>query len=127
MIEPFLAGRPVDACLFSPAEAEAERRTVARESPEHLRPRVLPDGRRETKKAFLARLTDVERAELQAWREQHRWHPHQLRHTAGTLIRREFGLEAAQLALGHSSAKVTDAVYAERDMTRVMEVMKRIG
>jgi hypothetical protein len=47
--------------------------------------------------------------------------------TAGTLIRREFGLEAAQLALGHSSAKVTDAVYAERDMARVIEVMKRIG
>ncbi len=77
--------------------------------------------------AFLARLTDAELGELRTWREQHRWHPHQLRHTAGTLIRREFGLDAAQLALGHSSAKVTDAVYAERDMARVMEVMKRIG
>ena len=155
VIEPFLAGRAVDACLFSPAEAEAERRAVTRESPErapgdhytansyrvaiqrscdrafpppeHLRPRVLPNGKRERKKAFLARLTDAEREELRIWREQHRWHPHQLRHTAGTLIRREFGLEAAQLALGHSSAKVTDAMYAERDMARVMEVMKRIG
>jgi hypothetical protein len=29
--------------------------------------------------------------------------------------------------LGHSSARVTDAVYAERDMARVIEVMKRIG
>ena len=77
--------------------------------------------------AFLARLTDAERDELQAWQDQHRWHPHQLRHTAGTLIRQEFGLEAAQLALGHSSAKVTDAVYAERDAARVIEVMKRIG
>jgi integrase len=67
------------------------------------------------------------RAELREWRQRHRWHPHQLRHTAGTLIRREFGLEAAQLALGHSSARVTDAVYAERDMARVIEVMKRIG
>ncbi len=27
----------------------------------------------------------------------------------------------------HSSAKVTDAVYAERDMARVIHVMKRIG
>ncbi len=43
------------------------------------------------------------------------------------MIRREFGLEAAQLALGHSSAKVTDAVYAERDTARVVEVMERIG
>ena len=75
----------------------------------------------------MARLTEAEREELCTWREQHRWHPHQLRHTAGTLIRREFGLEAAQLALGHSSAKVTDAVYAERDTARVIEVMRRIG
>ncbi|MHC4416871.1 MAG: tyrosine-type recombinase/integrase [Planctomycetota bacterium] len=172
-IEPFLAGRAVDAYLFSPAEAEAERRAAARAArktplrygnrpgtnrrdaparalgdhytsnsyrlavqracdrafppPEHLRPRVLPNGRRETKKAFLSRLTEAERAELRKWREEHRWRPHQLRHTAGTLIRREFGLEAAQLALGHSSAKVTDAVYAERDTARVIEVMKRIG
>ncbi len=173
VIEPFLAGRQVDAHLFSPAEAEAERRAAAHARrriplangngpgtnrldtperspgdfyspnsyrvaiqracdrafppPEHLRPLVLPNGRRETKKAFLARLPDAEREELGQWREQHRWHPHQLRHTAGTLIRREFGLEAAQLALGHSSAKVTDAIYAERDMARVIEVMKRIG
>lgn len=88
---------------------------------------MLPNGKRETKKAFRARLTDAEKDELRLWREKHRWHPHQIRHTAGTLIRQAFGLEAAQLALGHSSAKVTDAVYAERDMARVIEVMKRIG
>ena len=171
VIEPFLT-RPVDAYLFGPAEAEAERRAAAHATrktplrygnrpgtnrcdgpqralgahynansyrlaiqracdrafppPDHLRPGVL-DGRTEAKKAFLARMTDTEREELCRWRAQHRWHPHQLRHTAGTLIRREFGLEAAQLALGHSSAKVTDAVYAERDMARVVEVMQRIG
>jgi len=54
-------------------------------------------------------------------------HPHQLRHTAGTRIRREFGLEAAAATLGHSSAKLTDEVYAERDLQRVAEVMKRMG
>jgi integrase len=75
----------------------------------------------------MARLTDPEREEMRAWQDRYRWHPHQLRHTTGTLIRQEFGLEAAQLALGHSSAKVTDAVYAERDAGRVIEVMKRIG
>lgn len=42
------------------------------------------------------------------------WHPHQLRHTAATEIRAEFGLEAAQVALGHSRADVTQ-IYAERD------------
>jgi len=35
--------------------------------------------------------------------------------------------EAAQLVLGHSSAMVTDAVYAERDMTKVVDVIRRVG
>jgi integrase len=43
------------------------------------------------------------------------WHPHQLRHTHATEVRRLFGLEAAQVALGHSRANVTQ-VYAERDL-----------
>ena len=42
-------------------------------------------------------------------------------------IRRAFGLEAAQLAHGHSSARVTDAVYAERDGSKVAEIMRRVG
>src|SRR5262249_15798426 len=47
-------------------------------------------------------LTDDQRAELKAWRKSHRWHPHQLRHTTATTIRRQFGIEAAQAVLGHS-------------------------
>jgi hypothetical protein len=43
------------------------------------------------------------------------------------LIRREFGLEAARIILGHSSASVTDAVYAQRDMERIAQVMGAIG
>jgi integrase len=42
-------------------------------------------------------------------------------------LRRVFGLEAAQLALGHASAQITNAVYAERDRTKIVEIMKRIG
>ena len=38
-----------------------------------------------------------------------------------------FGLEAAQLALGHSSAQVTDAVYAERNMNNVTKIMQQVG
>jgi integrase len=43
------------------------------------------------------------------------------------MLRRESGLEVAQLALGHASAQVTDAVYAERDRAKVMDVMRKIG
>lgn len=65
--------------------------------------------------------------ELRQWRRAHSWHPHQLRHNAATNLRREFGLEAAQLALGHASAQITDAVYAERDHAKVVDIMRKIG
>ena len=74
-----------------------------------------------------ARLTPKQQAEIKVWKKDHRFHPYQLRHTAATQIRREFGLEAAQLALGHASATITDAVYAERDAGKVIEVMQRVG
>jgi integrase len=54
------------------------------------------------------------------------WHPNQLRHLVATEIRRQFGLEAAQVALGHSRADVTQ-VYAERDMTKAAAVIRMIG
>lgn len=54
------------------------------------------------------------------------WAPNQLRHTAGTVIRRDFGLEAAQVTLGHAKADVTQ-VYAERDAALAMDVMRKIG
>lgn len=81
----------------------------------------------ETKKTWLKRLTPLQRQELMAWRRDHRFHPHQLRHNAATELRREFGLEAAQLTLGHASAQITDAIYAERDRAKVIEIMRRIG
>jgi len=54
------------------------------------------------------------------------WSPNQLRHSAATEIRLRFGLEAAQVALGHSKAEVTQ-VYAERDWTKAAAVMREVG
>jgi integrase len=54
------------------------------------------------------------------------WHPHQLRHAKATEIRRQYGLEAAQVMLGHSRADVTE-VYAERDMHRAVELALKTG
>ena len=54
------------------------------------------------------------------------WHPNQIRHTAATEIRRQFGLEAAQVALGHAHAAVTQ-IYAERNLTKATEVAMAIG
>jgi integrase len=54
------------------------------------------------------------------------WHPNQLRHSKATEVRQQFGLEAAQVVLGHAKADVTQ-VYAERDATLAAEVMRKIG
>jgi integrase len=60
------------------------------------------------------------------WRDKYRWSPNQLRHSAATEIRKRFGLEAAQVTLGHAAADVTQ-VYAERDMERAAQVMAAVG
>ena len=54
------------------------------------------------------------------------WTPNQLRHAAATDIRRQFGLEAVQVVLGHAHANVSE-VYAERDLTLAAQVMQKIG
>jgi integrase len=54
------------------------------------------------------------------------WHPHQLRHTKATEIRREAGLDAARVVLGHRSPQVTE-VYAEIDVNKAIDVMERLG
>lgn len=51
------------------------------------------------------------------------WHPHQLRHTRATEIRREAGLDTARALLGHRSPKVTE-VYAELDLGKACEMEK---
>ncbi len=54
------------------------------------------------------------------------WHPHQLRHTRATELRREFGLDSARVVLGHRSPRITE-VYAELDIGKAVEVMAKIG
>lgn len=54
------------------------------------------------------------------------WRPNQLRHTAATEIRRRFGLEAAQVTLGHAAADITQ-VYAERDATLARRIAGEVG
>ncbi len=54
------------------------------------------------------------------------WHPHQLRHTGATLVRREAGPDAARAALGQRSLNATE-VYAEADMEKVAELILRLG
>lgn len=60
------------------------------------------------------------------WRQEHCWTPNQLRHNFGTEARRQAGLEAARVALGHTSTKTTE-IYAERDVEAARAIAARIG
>jgi integrase len=55
-----------------------------------------------------------------------RWTPNQLRHSAATRVRREYGLDAARALLGHASSAVTE-VYAEVDAAKSMQIMGEVG
>jgi integrase len=55
-----------------------------------------------------------------------RWFPYQIRHAYGTRVRKDFGLEHAQVSMGHSQASITQ-VYAQRDLEKAVEVAKAIG
>ncbi len=130
VLRPFLRAAP-EACLFSPAEAEAARHAeqrAQRQSP------MTPSQRARRKRspewaAGHQYGTDVIRRAIARACEDAQiptWSPHQLRHAAATRLRKEFGIEAAQLVLGHDSAVVT-AIYAERDHARAAEIMGKVG
>lgn len=80
----------------------------------------------ETHRQWKMRLTKEQQAQLKAWHKQHHWHPHQLRHNSATELRKEFGIEAARIILGHRSAAITE-VYAEADMQKAIEAMIKVG
>jgi integrase len=73
-----------------------------------------------------ANLTAAQRKELAAWREAHRWHPNQLRHSAGTKIRRQYSVEHSAAVLGHADLE-TNQIYSERDAKMAEVVMEAIG
>jgi integrase len=81
---------------------------------------------KESAAKWLARLTKEQRAALTKWRGEHRWHPNQLRHTAATVIRREHGIEAARVILGHSKLSTAE-IYAKADQVKAAEVMAKVG
>ena len=47
-------------------------------------------------------------------------------YSAATFLRKEFGIEAARVVLGHSSAAVTE-VYAELDRGKAADIMSQVG
>ncbi len=128
-----IAGCVVDpaAPLFSPAQARAEWARTARRN----RKSKVPPSQMNRRKAKPARVPGAEYT-VAAYGYAVRkaagkagvahWHPNQLRHAFATAVRKAYGLEAAQVLLGHSRADVTQ-VYAERDEQLAATVAAKIG
>ena len=132
ILRPYLERTP-DSYCFSPAESEEQRRAAKlanRKTPLKYGNRAGTNRQEKPRRKAGSVYTSlsfgraVRRACVVAKVEV--WSPNQLRHSAGTEIRRLFGLEAAQVALGHSRADVTQ-IYAERDLQKAVEVMRQIG
>jgi integrase len=124
---PFSCGnRPGTNRVLEPIRTAGEHYTSAsyRRSIHRACDKAFPHP--ELAKIKRSEMKAAEVEQLREWQSQHRWAPNQLRHSAATEIRRRFGLEAAQVVLGHSGANVTE-VYAERDFELAMSVAKEIG
>ncbi len=134
VIAPFL-DRACGSYLFSPrasrAEYQAARRAKRKSKlwPSHVKrleaqrvasPRRTPGARYSTD----AYGKSIGKAAANAGVAS--WHPNQLRHAFATEVRKRFGLEAAQVLLGHERIDVTQ-VYAERNRALAASVATEIG
>lgn len=131
LLQPWMNRIPESFC-FSPAEAEAARHADRRES----RRTPITPSQAKRRPARNPKRPKRDRYDTNSYRQAINygirrsgaapWHPNQLRHSLGTEIRNQFGLDVAQIILGHRSADITQ-VYAEPDRAKAIEVMKKIG
>lgn len=110
------------------------RRAIARacerafKLPEDLLEPVTPNQKAEATAAgrMAPEAIATRRTARKAWRTDHTWHPHQLRHNAATRLRKTYGLEAAQVILGHKTLSVTQ-IYAEKNVAAAQKIMGEVG
>lgn len=139
LIRPFLQLK-TDAFLFSPREAEEQRSKVRRL---HRKTPMTPSQRARKRKpkpkrakrmhydvnAYRRAITyGIAKANRQRPADQQipGWFPLQLRHARATEVRKHYGLEGAQVMLGHARADVTQ-VYAERNAESALRIAREIG
>jgi integrase len=127
LLKPYLEVAAPDDYVFSPARSEAVRLTALRQ--ERGLPLDTPSrdrGRWNLRDHYDA--ASYRRAVRRACRKVGIpvWCPLQLRHAAGTMIRKTYGLEASQAVLGHAELSVTQ-VYSEVDLATARQVMAEVG
>lgn len=129
----YLDGATEEACCFRPSDSERGRRAkqhADRTTPHDHGNRPGTNRKRRPKRSAgdVYSVASYRRAIHRACDKAgvDRWSPNRLRHTAATEVRARFGLEAAQIVLGHAGADVTQ-IYAERDLAKGVEVARQIG
>jgi integrase len=153
IIKPFLK-LDTEGYLFSPKDAMCEQREARHRARKTPLPRVVPVRRRRPMRqpgdfystssyehairrgvelANTAAACDLckprkseERCDACKASALPHWHPHKLRHTRATELRREYGLDVARAVLGHRTPTITE-MYAELDISRAAEAMERLG
>jgi integrase len=125
--------QPCEAMEALHAQRQAGRKTKVQPSQASRKRKARPKRKPRTRysvssygKAILRGVEKANAARDENASEIPRWHPHQLRHTAATTLRREFGLDVARVVLGHRSPAITE-VYAEADTAKAVEAMAKLG
>jgi integrase len=133
--------RGADSFLFSPAEAEAERnaeRRKNRKSPmtpsqAARKPKAKPGRAKRVRYDTDSYRRAIDYAVKMANKKKQpdqpavpNWYPLQLRHTRAIEVRKSYGLDGAQAALGHKNADVTQ-VYAEKNLQVAVRIAKETG
>lgn len=143
IVRPYL-DRRTDAFLFSPVEAEEwrnQQRRQKRQSPmtpsqANRKPKSKPKRpkreRYDTASYRRAITYGIKKANRRRAQQEGEavtvphWHPNQLRHAYATKVRRRFGVEAAQVGLGHARTNVVE-IYAQKNLGLAIEVAQKMG
>jgi integrase len=109
--------------------------------PKGLRDRALSQAAKRLKTGSLAVLAgeltpeqlqaqaeqlQLQRQQATRWRDEHVWHPNQIRHTYATAARKVSDLEHVRTVLGHARSSTTE-IYAERDLEKARAIARLIG
>jgi integrase len=149
VLQPYL-DRDATAYLFSPIEADEwnRKQQLGRVNPNRKTP-VYPSEKRAKARRLAARAAAKhrrkrppgDRYEVAAYRRcisyalkramkadplVKWWHPHQLRHSKGTELRKEHGIEAAAVMLGHTNLRTAE-LYAQRNLDIALQIAGETG
>jgi integrase len=147
ILKPLLK-RELSAYIFSPIDADAERRAAMhanRKTPINAGNRPGTNRSRKPRRApgecydvtsyrrAIARACDLADEWARGGRVIDskvrlipRWNPHQIRHNVATKLRAKHGLEAAQVILGHKTLTATQ-IYAEKNIEKAKQIMMEGG